>query len=221
MANLVFDSNELHTRCDEVNPIDAKQTCIDIEAKLKKYDLPCLSAPQIGIKERVVGINFDSKSPDKYDIRFYINPIVLKAEDYHLCREKDVTFPDKEFIVPRPTKLLVRYQKENAAPAENYFYKDVAEIFDRMMNYLDGVTLDEIGLEVIPEFDEATEEEKQEVINMYLNSLKNRAKILQDNIDQDKDAKKLQEALKFIKAVDEGKVELEPLSNKENKDNDK
>lgn len=201
-THLIFDLNDLHDICDEVNPLDAKKTVDDIKVKLNKYkDLYALSAPQIGVKERVICIKFNDGV-----IKEYINPMVMKAEGFHLVREKDITIPDKEFICPRPNKIYVRYQRQDARPEENILKDSVAEVFDRMMNYLQGVTLDDYGLEVIDGFDEAPEEEQKQVIEMYLESLKKREETLNDNIENDKDAKELSEAIRFMEAVDKGEV---------------
>ena len=43
---------------------------------------------------------------------------------------------------------------------------------------------------------------------MYLNSLKKREELLNDNIENDKDAKELKDAIRFMEAVDKGEVKL-------------
>ena len=202
--HLIFDLDELRERSDEVNPLDATAAITAIKAKLNKYkDLYCLSAPQVGIKERVIGIKFNDGK-----IMFYINPRILKSEGLHLVREKDISIAEKEFISPRPTKILVSYQTEDARPEENILNGVLAETFDRMQNYLDGITPEDIGLEIIEGFDEASEEEKQQVIDMYLDSLRRRNELINENIQQDKDARELKEAIEFMEAVDTGKVTL-------------
>jgi peptide deformylase len=202
--HLIFDLDKLRERAEEVNPIDAKRVSNALKAKLKKYpDIICLCGPQIGVNERVICIRFNDDV-----IKTFINPMITKAEGLHLVREKDISIPEKEFISPRPNKIIVRYQTEDAIPEENILEGPVAEVFDRMQKYLDGVTPEDFGLEVIEGFDEATEEEREQVISMYLESLKTRAKILNDNINEDKDAKELMDAIKFMEAVDEGKVTL-------------
>jgi len=203
-AHLTFDLNELHDRSEETNPIDCKETVEALKAKLIKYpDLYALSAPQIGIKQRVIVLKYSNGI-----MKAYINPVILKADDYHLVREKDISIPEKEFISLRPKKVHIRYQCEDAKPEENFLYAPASEIFDRMVNYLDGVTLDELGLEVIPEFDEASDEEKQEVIDAYLQSLKKRNLLAQEAVEEDKDAKELMNAIRFEAGVEEGKVQL-------------
>lgn len=213
---LVFDLDELKERVDEVNPIDAQPTVKALIAKLKKYkELYALSAPQIGIKERVIVFKYNNGEVYKE----YINPRIFKAEEYHLVREKDISCPDKEFISPRPRKIFIEYQTQDARPETNVLKDNAAEIFDRMMNYLDGITLEDYGLEVIPEFDEAEEEDKQEVIDMYLKSFKTREEELNKEIGNDKDAKQLKDAIDFMAAAKEGKIQFEDIPENElNKD---
>ena len=213
---LVFDLDELRERVDEVNPIDAQSTVKALIAKLKKYkELYALSAPQIGIKERVIVFKYNNGEMYKE----YINPRIFKAEEYHLVREKDISCPDKEFICPRPGKIFIEYQTQDARPETNVLKDNAAEVFDRMMQYLDGITLEDYGLEVIPEFDEAEEEDKQEVIDMYLKSFKTKAEELNKEIEQDKDAKQLKDAIDFMAAAKEGKIQFEDIPENElNKD---
>ena len=213
---LIFDLDELRERVDEVNPIDAQSTVKALIAKLKKYDsLYALCAPQIGIKERVIVFKYNKGKLYKE----YINPRIFKAEEYHLVREKDISCPDKEFICPRPGKIFIEYQTQDARPETNVLRDNAAEVFDRMINYLDGITLEDYGLEVIPEFDEASKEDQQEVIDMYLKSFKTRAEELNKEIEQDKDAKQLKDAIDFMAAAKEGKIEFEDIPENElNKD---
>lgn len=215
--NLVFDLEELRERVDEVNPLDARATVDAIKAKLKKYpNLYALSAPQIGIKERVIVIKYKG---DKF--KEYINPRIFKAEDYHLIREKDISSPEKEFISLRPGKVFIEYQTKDAVPENNVLKGNSAEVFDRLINYLDGLPLEDYGLEVMPGFDEATEEERQEIINMYLESLKKRHQLIEENISQDKDARELRDAIRFMAAVEKGEVKLEPMDAKPKEDENK
>ena len=170
--HLVFDVEALRDRCDEVNPIDAQQTVKDLTTKLNKYDdLYALAAPQIGIKERVICIKYNNGV-----IKEYINPMILESSDYHYCIENDISIPEKRFITLRPNKIKIRYQIQTAKPEENILNDAVAEVFTRMMNYLDGVALDEDGLEIDNEwnFDELSDKDKKQLVNYYIQSLLNR-----------------------------------------------
>lgn len=202
--HLIFDLDKLHQLSDEVNPIDAQSTVKALKDKLKKYpDLYALSAPQIGINQKVICIKYNDGV-----IKEYINPVPLESSGYHLVREKDVCLPEKEYIAPRPDKIHIRYQLETAKPEENILKGVVAEVFDRMLNYLQGITLEDYGLEIMEGYDEATSEEKEAIIDLYLKSLKTRAQNLNDNIEHDKDAKELMEAIRFMESVDKGETKL-------------
>ena len=211
--HLVFDVEALRDRCDEVNPIDAQQTVKDLTTKLNKYDdLYALAAPQIGVKERVICIKYNNGV-----IKEYINPMILESSDYHYCIENDISIPEKRFITLRPNKVKIRYQIQTAKPEENILIGAVAEVFTRMMNYLDGVALDEDGLEIDNEwnFDELSDKDKKQLINyLYPKFIKQRAENSNKLVDEDKDARELKEAMEFMKAVDEGKVKFDLTARK-------
>lgn len=207
-AHLVFDLEELRERADEVNPIDSADTVAAIKAKLNKYkELIALCGPQVGKKERVIGLKFKDGV-----IKFYINPKIVKSSGLHLVRERDVSVGDKEFICPRPSKITIQYQTETAKPEQNILEGAAAEIFDRMQNYLDGITLEDFGLEILDGFDEASEEEKAQIIDMYLESLKKRETLVNEAIETDKDAKELKDAISFMESVDSGETVLGDMS---------
>ena len=87
------------------------------------------------------------------------------------------------------------------------------------MNLLDGILDSDIGLEVIPEFDEATEEEKQEVLSAYLSSISEAAKQFNEDLSTDEETKETWNAAKFITSFAEGNIEIEKkeLSNRKKK----
>ena len=61
------------------------------------------------------------------------------------------------------------------------------------------------------EFDKATDEERAEVINMYMESIDMTADMLDEDIKNDKEASKLADGVKFLAAVQSGKVTLEEI----------
>lgn len=215
--HLVFELEKLRDRADEINPIDAQNTVKELKAKIKKYpDLYALSAPQIGIKERVICIKFNDGV-----IKEYINPMIVKSSGYHYSREKDISIPEKEFFVLRPDEIQINYQTDTAKPEQNILRGAAAETFVRMVNYLDGVVLDEDGLEIDPEwdFDNLSEKDQKELINyLYPIYIKQRSDKMNKIVDDDKDAKELKEAMEFMQAVDEGKVQFDTSITLEKKD---
>lgn len=204
---IITDVEKLSTRADECILQDEEglnQTIKWIKDILySKKDLVSLSAPQIGVNSRLFCIKFDGG-----DIRTFINPMIKSAKGMHLSRESCISIPDKEYIVPRNDEIEVVYQTPTAKIEENIMKDAVGEVFQQMCQLLDGLLISDFGLEVVDEWDSATEEERQEVINAYLDGLKLSSDGLNKAIDQDEDAKKLKSAIDFLEQVQEGKVEL-------------
>lgn len=55
------------------------------------------------------------------------------------------------------------------------------------MDHLEGLLLSDIGLEIDDDFDNASQEEKDELINWYLDTLDLKAKELNTEIENDAD----------------------------------
>lgn len=196
---------KLWTRCDEIDVEEAAP----IVAKLKdvlfdRKEFVALAAPQIRKKKRIFGIKFANG-----DIRAFINPMITKTEGLHFSRENSPSIPDKEFIVPRYDRIIAIYQTPTGAIEENIFEGAVAEVFQQMVQLLDGITLADLGLEIIPEWDNATEEEKTEVLNAYLEGLQTLGKQLDEEIQADETLSKTKGAIDFMTAVATGKVTLD------------
>ena len=75
--------------------------------------------------------------------------------------------------------------------------------------------MEDIGLEVDSDFDEATEEERQEIIEMYLDSLDLRQQYLEEVINDDEELHIVSERLRFIEALAKGEIALEELQEEE------
>ena len=176
-------------------------------------DMVALAAPQIGVDSRLFCIKFSGG-----DIRTFINPMIKSKKGMHLSREKCVSIPDKEYIIPRSDEIEVVYQTPVAKIEENIMKDAVGEVFQQMCELLDGILLSDIGLEVIEGWDEASEEEREEVIKVYLDGLKVANKGLQKYIEENKDTKELNDAIEFMKGVELGTIETykeEPHLNRE------
>ena len=222
MANYVLaikkDKDFLRTRCDEVklNMIEKPRVVSiinDIKETLKaNVKLVALSASQLGYQERIFCIKFANG-----DIRAFINPVIAKTEGTHLSREISIGLDEQEYIVPRATSIIATYQTPDMVDNcdMNKFSGAVAEVFQQMNDLLDGILLEDIGLEILPGWDEASEDEQQEIIAMYLDSLETRKEMLEKEIESNPDAKDMDKAIKFIKELQEGKIETIPLTEEE------
>lgn len=214
--DIVTDYDALSERCEEFDltksNTDAQTIIVALKRIIRSDDtITGLSANQIGYNKRVLCLNFNG------DIRTFINPIIEKAEGLELSRERCHSLPGKEYIRLRHTKVSVTYQTPLAKIESVELVGMAARVMQHHIDHLDGLLLSDVGLEIDESWDAATEEERQEVIDMYLDSLDlNRAQIEKDIAD-DKDAAQIANAVKFITSVQQGKTKIEhiPLTDAE------
>ena len=141
-------------RADEVqlgNPkyMDQINTVIqDLKDTLRaNKDLVALSAPQIGENMRIFCIKFA-----RGDIRAFINPLIITRKGIHLSRETQIGYNGPEYIVPRHNDINAAYQTPVGAKEVNSFLGTVGEVFQQMIEVMDGVLIEDYGLIILPEF---------------------------------------------------------------------
>lgn len=220
VVKIIKDKDQLQQRCDEVNLFNKEefksvyahiQTVKD--ALRTNKDLICLAAPQLGFKERFFCIKFD-----RGDIRAFINPLIITSKNLHLSREFQIGVDDKEYIIPRYEEIRVEYQTPMGTIEDNTFKGAASQVFQQMNDLIEGITLDTLGLEVLEGYDEADEETKHLIIEMWLNSLKEKEAQLKEEIKNDKELGQLNGAISFLKEVELGNVKLEKLTESEVED---
>jgi len=207
------DIEKLMRRSDEVSVIDmTMQTKPEVLSTIKDLketiydnkDLVALAAPQLGRFERIFCIRFANG-----DVRAFINPMISKTDGFHLNREVSPSLPGRSFIVPRHDRIIAMYQTPTGKPEESRFEGVVAEVFQHMVNMLDGVLISDIGLEVFEDFDNATEKERDEVIKSFIEELKSRTEKANKEIEADEELKKTRDAINFLKGVATGEIKME------------
>lgn len=208
VSELVTDLEVLQDRADEIDADSDNKQVKKIIKKLKDFlvanpECPGISAPQLGFKHRIICINFNK------DIRAFINPVIGKTEGIHLVREKTPSIPNKEFIIPRNDTIIAVYQNAMGKPESNKFEGTASEVFQQLVSILDGVLPHEYGLEVTPDFDEATQEERDEVLEWYVNYLKSLNAQVEKEIQEDPELKKIKDAADFMTKVQLGEIELD------------
>lgn len=173
-----------------------------------------LSANQIGYDKRMFCINFNG------DIKTYINPIIYSASGLMMSRESCMSVPDKEFIMPRNSSIVVNFYTPLGKPVSQKLMGRAACVFQHELNHLDGITLaDGIALEIDEDYDNAPEEEKAELLKKYLESLDLKLKDTQKEIQQTPELKQMDDAIKFMEGVQKGEVTVElGETDKETKD---
>lgn len=209
-ADIITDYDKLSQRCDEFDLTKKNNEAQEIIVKLKQIirsdkTIAGLSANQIGYNKRIICINFNG------DIRTFINPIIEKAKGLELSRESCHSIPNKEYIRIRQDKIVVTYQTPLAKIETVELAGMAARVMQHHIDHLDGLLISDVGLEIDEDWDNATDEERQEVVDYYIDSLDLKAKGLSKEIAEDKDASQLSDAIRFLNSVREGKTKIEQL----------
>lgn len=210
----ITDVEELSQSSIEVDIKKDNKKMREIISELKKRmeedNLTALSAPQIGEKYRIFCIEFTEKKGKKTNksIKTFINPVVTGIRGVVVDREADVCLPDQQFIIVRNNDLSILYQNPMGNPVSQKFSGKSSAVIQMMVDHLDGVLLSDLGLEIDERFDEATEEEKNELIDAYLKSLDLYKKEVDKDIDNNKDLKSMKDAIDFIQSVRNGETKL-------------
>lgn len=207
MKEIITDFEKLSAWSSEVDPGKGGKNTQEIVTELKKVvrekNLKGLSAPQIGYDARIFVINFNG------DIRSFINPIIYNASGIELSRETCSSIPDKTFIRIRNNVVEVSYLTPLGKVESRKLFGMAAIVFQHHMDHLNGLLLSDVGLEIDDAFDNATDDERAEVINAYLDSLDLRRKELSEEIASDDNLNQMEKAIDFIEKVQNGEVTLD------------
>lgn len=95
-----------------------------------------LAAPQVGVARRLMLVCPSGEPGDEFPV---LNPEILEAEGEALGEEGCLSFPGIYGMVPRATRLRVRYQDLELKPREMTLEGWVARIFQHELDHLDGV----------------------------------------------------------------------------------
>lgn len=201
-------------RCEEVDMLKDNKEMREIVANIKKVmrkkNLTSLSAPGIGYNKRIFCIDYSDQ-----EIKTYINPIISYAEGLELSREICSSIPDKEYIRLRNSIVDIYYTTPRGEIKTNRYKGLAAIVIQHEIDHLNGITLDDIGLEIESDFDEATEDERAEIIDMYIDSLDVMKSELTKEIEDDDVLRAISERYKLIEAEAAGKIEIVPMEDLE------
>lgn len=189
---------------------EAREIISEIKKTMRAKNLASLSAPAIGYQRRIFCIDFKDK-----EIKTFVNPIIVRAKGLQLSREKCTSIPGKEFVRPRNNEIEIMYQDPMSRPQSRKLVGLAAIVFQHEQDHIDGLLLSDVGLEVDELFDNASDEEKQEVIEAYLDSLDLKQKDLQAEIQEDKELKQIDDARKYMESVYKGETKIEGLNDHE------
>ena len=205
---VITDEAQLSDWSSEIDPrkegTEVQKIVTELKKTMKDNGFIYLTAPQIGYKKRIACIRYG-----KNDYRTYINPVIENVSAFGFEREKCYSIPDKEFIRPRFGSMTMFFTTPLGKVESCKVVGKTATILQHCIDHLDGLLLSDVGLEIDEDFDKLTDEEKQELLKLYAESLDVKHKQLQDAINEDEEAKKIKDAADFIQGVRDGSVQLD------------
>ena len=203
VVEIIKDLDKLGQRSDEVDTKKdnklIRDTIISLKDVIREKNLIYLTAPQIDVPIRVFVINFNGS------LRSFVNPVISETKGFELSREKCNSL-DAEYIRPRANNITVMYQTPLGKVESRQLLGQAAIIFQHAVDHLDGLTLADVGLEITEEFDKASDDDKVELINMYLESLDLKRKELEKEIEENPELKQVSDAIDFLESVQKGET---------------
>ena len=181
-----------------VNSDDLLRDLIDT---LNSTDRVYICANEIGYGVRAFCVKVGE------EIREFFNPIFQKKEDLKLIREIDPT-DKKEYLILRPTKVTLCFLDKNGKERAIKFDENSSPVIAQAMDCLEGLHDADYGLEILPEFDQATDEERTELVEEYIKNITTFSKELDDTLRKDDDLKPYWMSYKFNMAKTLGEVEV-------------
>lgn len=213
--NIVTDIEQLSTRCDEILDLRKENKIIQniilsLKNKIREDNLVGLAANQLGFDRRIMVIAFGN------DLRTFINPIISNASGLTVSIETCPSLPDRKFLRLRNEKVSITYTDPlgKILTAKDLIGK-ASFVAQELIEHLDGVVLSDIGMELEKDFDNASTEEKEELIKAYCDTMDVKLRDVKKEIESDSELKKISDAAKLISKIQTGEVKVELV--KENK----
>lgn len=225
MKDILLKEDLIKDRCEEIQGYinentltfefddkeEINQIIVDLKEILRNKDILGISGPQINYNKRI----FCMKFKDSY--RTFINPSIKDMSNLVLSRETCESIPNKEFLRFRANEITLDYITAQGKLETIKLLGKASFVFQHLMDHLDGILVSDIGLEIDKDFDNASEEEKDEVVSAYINALKEAEEKINNSISEDEELLKMKKAIDFTSKVREGKllVSLDSLNEEE------
>ena len=181
----------------------------ELKSTMRAKNLEYLTAPQIGYPKRVFCVKFGAN-----DYRTFVNASISNMAKMTMARETCYSLPDQRFIIPRYNMIELCYYTPLGEIQSCRLVGRSAHVVHHCVDHTDGALTCDIGLEIDDMFDNATDEEREEVIKMYMESLDLRQKQLREEIDNNEELKQMDDAIRFMDSVRKGETILEPTTEK-------
>ena len=208
VKEIITDYDALSNWSTEIDPLKegklAQEIILALKATMREKGLQSLSAPQIGYDRRILCLRFGDN-----DYRTFINPAIENNSGITMSRETCSSIPGKEYIIPRFGKIKFFFTTPLGKVESATLVGRASFVFQHAMDHLNGMLVQDIGLEIDELFDEATDEERAELLKMYAEALDLRQKELTQEIAENKELKDIDDAIRFINSVKDGSTVLD------------
>lgn len=211
---VLVDENNFNEQLATITAQDSfdkvKHVISDIKRTLyANPEVVALCAPQIDEQLRLFVVRNGKQDSNRFKV--LLNPLIVNHEGLHLSREVNPSIPNKQFIIPRYNKMHVAYQTFDGHVTSETFVGFYSEVVQQMIEMLDGITLADYGLDLddlggAEAFDNATKEEKTQVLAAYMEHLKNKLGLLQEEINSNESMKYINDLIDFNTEVLKGNI---------------
>lgn len=213
---IITEYSSFSDRVEEINSTtsfdDVKHCVSQIKKALyNNKDCAAICAPQIGYNLRLFVVKTSKDEADRFKV--FLNPMIINSKGLHMSRESSISFPNKQYIIPRKNELHLAYQTIDGKVESNSYIGAFAEVIQQMVEMLDGITLPDYGLDLddvggADAFDKASNKNKAELIALYLDSLKDFSNELSEEIENNPELKYMSDVIKFNTGVLKGDIEI-------------
>lgn len=208
VKDIITNKEQLYEWCTEIDTRKEskllQEIVLSLKATMREHNLVSLTAPQIGYSKRVICLRFGDN-----DYRTFVNPLIENNVAFQMARETCSSLPGKTFIIPRFGKVKFYFTTPLGKVESATLAGRAACQLQHCIDHLNGMLVEDIGLEIDELFDQASDEERAEILKMYAESLDIRQKELQKEIEEDSELSDIADAVDFIQSVKSGETVLD------------
>lgn len=212
IISIVTDINQFQDRVDEINGANSFESIKSVVSDIKQAlydnkDNVALCAPQIGEKLRLFVVKTaGAEISGESRFKVFLNPLIVKKEGLHLSKETNLSFKNKKFIIPRSNEVHVAYQTIDGQIQSETYKGAYGEVVQQMIEMLDGITLNDYGLEIDDDFEKASKADKEKIVEMYLDTLKLNSTNLNTEINNNSELLEMNKTIDFMSGVLAGDI---------------
>lgn len=183
-----------------------QEIVLSLKATMRENNLVSLTAPQIGYNKRVICLRFGER-----DYRTFVNPVIENNTGFHFATETCSSLEGKRYVIPRFGNIKGFFTTPMGKVEAIKLSGMAALKFQHCIDHLNGMLTSDIGLEIDELWDNASEDERAEVLKMYAESLDIRQKELDKAVQEDAELSDIADAARFIASVKSGETTIENL----------